>query len=322
MSVSQFFLWSQPQVPARTPEGAGAGDKRAGGAQVAGNALSRATMAAGLVVGPCVHGPGDRPMAGGRRGPAGGIGARRSAALVRGTVIVALIGACLPALARDEPTAPSKLSARIVDNGVELLWDAPAVGAGSVTGYEILRRKSNRNEPGLTLVSDTGNRDTTYTDETATEVGVSYVYRVKAIRGSERSAWSSIARVTVLPTPTLLVGNLGQTSASAEITQQHATGFPAGRARPGLRNHERRDRPGRRAVEPDRLAVDQRPVGPPQPWACAAQAVRLRQPGLLQGRREQVHGARRSIRLPERPVLDRALGIRLVGLDHGDGLRR
>ena len=167
-------------------------------------------------------------MAGGRRGPAGGNGARRSAALVRGAVIVALIGACLPALARDEPTAPSKLSARIVDNGVELLWDAPAVGAGSVTGYEILRRKTNRNEPMLTLVSDTGNRDTTYTDETATEVGVSYVYRVKAIRGSERSAWSSIARVTVLPTATLLVGNLGQTSASAEITQQHATGFRLG----------------------------------------------------------------------------------------------
>ena len=185
-------------------------------------------MAAGLVVGPCVHGPGDRPMAGGRRGPAGGIGTRRSAALVRGAVIVALIGACLPGLARDEPTAPSKLSARIVDNGVELLWDAPAVGAGSVTGYEILRRKTNRNEPMLTLVSDTGNRDTTYTDETATEVGVSYTYRVKAIRGSQRSALSSIARVTVLPTATLLVGNLGQTSASAEITQQHATGFRLG----------------------------------------------------------------------------------------------
>ena len=128
---------------------------------------------------------------------------------MRGAVIVALIGACLPALARDEPTAPSKLSARIVDNGVELLWDAPAVGAGSVTGYEILRRKTNRNEPRLTLVSDTGNRDTTYTDETATEVGVSYAYRVKAIRGSERSAGSSFANLTDTgtdrePTPTKL----------------------------------------------------------------------------------------------------------------------
>ena len=148
---------------------------------------------------------------------------------MRGAVIVALIGAGLSALARDEPTAPSKLSARIVDNGVELLWDAPAVGAGSVAGYEILRRKTNRNEPRLTpLVSDTGNADTTYTDETATEVGVSYAYRVKAIRGGQRSAWSDFAGVTV-PTPTtLLVGNLGQTSVSAEITQQHATGFRLG----------------------------------------------------------------------------------------------
>ncbi len=148
---------------------------------------------------------------------------------MRGAVIVALVCACLPALARDEPTAPSKLSARIVDNGVELLWDAPAVGAGSVTGYEILRRKTNRNEPRLTpLVSDTGNRDTTYTDETATEVGVSYAYRIKAIRGGQRSAWSAFARVTVLRETTLLVGNLGQTSASANITQQHATGFRLG----------------------------------------------------------------------------------------------
>ena len=139
---------------------------------------------------------------------------------MRTAVIVALIGAGLSAPAGAEPTAPSKLSARIVDAGVELMWDAPAVDAGSVTGYEILRRKTNRNEPRLkTLVADTGNRDTTYTDGTATEPGVSYAYRVKAIRGGQRSAWSAFDRVTVLPTPTLLVGNLGQTSASATITQ-------------------------------------------------------------------------------------------------------
>ena len=144
-------------------------------------------------------------------------------------MIAALLGACLPALARDEPTAPSKLSARIVDAGVELVWDAPAADAGSVTGYEILRRKTNRNEPRLTtLVSDTGNGLPKYTDGTATEPGVSYAYRVKAIRGSQRSAWSNFARATVLPTPTLLVGNLGQSSAPAEITQQHATGFRLG----------------------------------------------------------------------------------------------
>ena len=165
----------------------------------------------------------------GRRGPAGGIGARRRAAVARAAVIAALLGACLPALARDEPTAPSKLSARIVDAGVELVWDAPAADAGSVTGYEILRRKTNRNEPRLgTLVADTGNRLTEYTDGTATAPGVSYAYRVKAIRGGQRSAWSNFARATVLPTPTLLVGNLGQTSASATITQQHATGFRLG----------------------------------------------------------------------------------------------
>ena len=78
---------------------------------------------------------------------------------MRGAVIVALIGACLSALARDEPTAPSKLSARIVDNGVELLWDAPAVGAGSVTGYEILRRDTRKRASSPRRVLLSGPRD-------------------------------------------------------------------------------------------------------------------------------------------------------------------
>ena len=77
-------------------------------------------------------------------------------------------------------------------NGVELNWDAPA---GQVDGYEILRRRPRLGEDNLqTLVADTGSSATTYTDTTATET-TRYVYRVKAIRDSEKSGRSNFARV-------------------------------------------------------------------------------------------------------------------------------
>ena len=42
-----------------------------------------------------------------------------------------------------------------------------------------------------TLAADTESTATTYTDATANEAGVRYVYRVKALRGSEASPWSN-----------------------------------------------------------------------------------------------------------------------------------
>ena len=49
------------------------------------------------------------------------------------------------ALAQSEggPTAPSNLTAEIVDGGVSLTWHAPAENAEDVDGYEILRRRPN-----------------------------------------------------------------------------------------------------------------------------------------------------------------------------------
>ena len=145
---------------------------------------------------------------------------------------VALIGTGLPVQAQTEAGAPRNLSARIVDGGVALRWSAPAEDAGSVTGYEILRRRPKQGERTLmTLVSDTGTTDTTYTDATATANGERYNYRVKAIRGGQRSLWSKPA-VVVLPTtnPTPpLISNTGQTaSAEATITQEYAAGFRLG----------------------------------------------------------------------------------------------
>ena len=90
-----------------------------------------------------------------------------------------------------EDLAPSGLSAKFVSGddgvieGVALAWDAPAEDAASVTGYEILRAVSDGDL--ATLVANTGSAGTTYTDDTATEAGESYAYRVKALRGEEAS---------------------------------------------------------------------------------------------------------------------------------------
>ena len=96
----------------------------------------------------------------------------------------------------DEAKAPSNLTAAIGDGGVILNWSSPVQDAASVTGYEILRRRSREGEGSLlVLVSDTGSTATTYVDATANEPGVRYVYRVKALRGNEKSSRSNVARV-------------------------------------------------------------------------------------------------------------------------------
>ena len=101
--------------------------------------------------------------------------------------------------------APGGLSAKAVSGddgvieGVALAWDAPAEDAASVTGYEVLRAVG---DGGLaTLVADTGSAGTTYTDDTATEAGESYAYRVKALRGEEASQPSDRA-LAIIPKAT------------------------------------------------------------------------------------------------------------------------
>ena len=91
---------------------------------------------------------------------------------------------------------PTRLTVSLVENKVTLSWAAPAEDAASVEGYEILRRRPSEGEGSLTtLVGDTESTATTYTDATANEAGVVYVYRVKALRGSEASLWSNFDRI-------------------------------------------------------------------------------------------------------------------------------
>ena len=104
-----------------------------------------------------------------------------------------------------EDLAPSGLSAKAVSGddgvieGVALAWDAPAEDAASVTGYEILRAQGDGEM--ATLVADTGSTGATHTDDTATEAGESYAYRVKALRDQEASQPSNQA-VAIIPKAT------------------------------------------------------------------------------------------------------------------------
>ncbi len=101
-----------------------------------------------------------------------------------------------PAAPDPADLAPSGLEVSLVENRVTLTWDAPASDAASVTGYEILRRRPNDGEAALTtLVADTGNAETGYTDDSANEPGVRYTYRVKALRDGEQSRVSNFARI-------------------------------------------------------------------------------------------------------------------------------
>ena len=80
-----------------------------------------------------------------------------------------------------------------ISYSVHLSWTAPAEDADSVTGYEILRAVGEG--ASATLVADTGNTATSYNDATATQSGTSYTYKVKAIRGEDRSQASGQARI-------------------------------------------------------------------------------------------------------------------------------
>ena len=106
-----------------------------------------------------------------------------------------------------EDLRPTGLEVELVENKVTLSWTAPAEDTESVDGYEILRRRPMEGETTLTtLVADTESTATTYTDATANEAGVRYVYRVKALRGSEASLWSNFDRIELpsdyVPDPT------------------------------------------------------------------------------------------------------------------------
>ena len=96
-----------------------------------------------------------------------------------------------------EPSAPSGLIASFGSEGVSLVWQGPTEDAGTVTGYEVLRAQGG--DALTTLAADTGHAATAYSDFSAGGTSESYAYRVRAIRGEERSGDSNEARVQLPP---------------------------------------------------------------------------------------------------------------------------
>ena len=93
------------------------------------------------------------------------------------------------------PAAPTGLSATMVSHdSVTLGWDDP--GDDSITGYVVLRRNVNTQDPGVftTIESNTGSAATSYTDSTVSPEN-SYVYRVKAINPAGTSPQSNYVNV-------------------------------------------------------------------------------------------------------------------------------
>lgn len=136
----------------------------------------------------------------------------RHPAFIRGTFLglVVFLSAFL-ALAltsfADGEEGPVNLRVSITGSEVILAWDAPAADAGSVTGYEIVRRAYGGAQrlpvhpddvitpPTSSVPSGSLNPGTSYTDSTATTVDRTYVYRVRALYGDRESNWSDYVAV-------------------------------------------------------------------------------------------------------------------------------
>ena len=91
---------------------------------------------------------------------------------------------------------PTDLVVSLVDGVVVLTWDAPTMEAETVTGYEVLRRRPGNEEHTLVPYGQ-ANGGTKFIDHEATEPGVKYTYRVKALRGDEKSRWSNYVNITI-----------------------------------------------------------------------------------------------------------------------------
>ena len=95
----------------------------------------------------------------------------------------------------EPPGRPLKLKGVAnADGTVTLSWEAPE--DDSVTGYQILRKRTSRGEQTLLVhVNDTGSTATEYTDSEVTP-DVLHAYRVKAINAAGVSQRSNVVRVT------------------------------------------------------------------------------------------------------------------------------
>lgn len=126
---------------------------------------------------------------------------RVSLAVAALAVVVVLVSWPVAAQSDDVPDQPARPTVtELSHDSVTISWSDP--GDASITGYQILRRNRDTDEPGAFTVieEDTGNADTSYTDATVSPSS-RYVYRVKARNASGLSAASGFVRANVPATP-------------------------------------------------------------------------------------------------------------------------
>ena len=108
--------------------------------------------------------------------------------------IAAIWFLAIPAVAlgqtNDPPVRPTGLTGTVAHDQVALSWDNP--GDATITGYQILRRNKDVDDPGVfhVHVDSTGSAATSYVDSDV-EVETRYTYRIKAINAHGKSPRSS-----------------------------------------------------------------------------------------------------------------------------------
>ena len=128
----------------------------------------------------------------------------RAASMLGLALIAALALFASEVWAQKPPVAekPLNLTGQVVAGGIQLNWEPPAARAAEVDGYQVYRRRPDQGETLLlVLVANTGSTATSYLDATATEPGVSYIYRVRARRGTELSRMANKLQLTYTPRP-------------------------------------------------------------------------------------------------------------------------
>ena len=101
------------------------------------------------------------------------------------------------------PDQPQGLTHTAFFSRVILDWDEPIANSqnDAITSYQILRREIGVNSSFVTLVDNTGNTDTAYTDE-GLNSNTRYVYRIKARNRVGLSVQSAFTRADTLAVDT------------------------------------------------------------------------------------------------------------------------
>ena len=149
---------------------------------------------------------------------------RRAASMLGLALIAALALFASEVWAQKPPVAekPLNLTGQVVADGIQLNWEPPAARAAEVDGYQVYRRRPDAGEALLlVLVANTGSTATSYLDATATEPEVSYIYRVRAWRGTELSRMANKLQLTYTA-PEPLIATQPQAT-QPQATQPQAT---------------------------------------------------------------------------------------------------